>query len=226
MAQDALIARLKNHEDNFVERKPEGVNASEIRQSIVAFANGAPPEGSGILFIGVQNDGKIQGVENPDKLQKTVREQCERVCYPPIAFTSEVLDFDGKAVLAVVVPYSKNRPHFSGPAFVRRGSESVAASPELFDELIVSRNDKVAAILRMRGSPISVICLQHKLGSTERISDQRYRTRSECSIQSCNAHTVRLSDLGSGTNITEPLELVTVSYDEEKHRPMLVIKGH
>lgn len=226
MAQDALVTRLMNHEDSFVERKPAGVNASEIRQTIVAFANGVPPDNSGVLFIGVQNDGKIQGIKNPDKLQKTVREQCERVCYPAIIFTSEVLTYDGNAILAVVVPHSKNRPHFSGPAFVRRGSESVAASSELFDELIASRNDKVAAVLRMRGSPITVICLQHKLGSTERISDQRYRTRSECTIQSCNTHTVRMSDLGSGSNITEPLELVTVSYDEGRYRPMLVIKGY
>ncbi|HVS26879.1 MAG TPA: ATP-binding protein [Burkholderiales bacterium] len=225
MAQDALTGRLKNHEDNFVERKPDGVNASEIRQTITAFANSVPPDSSGVLFIGVHNDGKIQGVENPDKLQKTVREQCERVCYPPIAFASEVLNVDGKPVLAVVVAHSKNRPHFSGPAFVRRGSESVAASLELFEELIASRNDKVAAILRMRGGPITVICVQHKLGSTEHIADQRYRTRSDCVVQSCDAHTLRMRDTGSDRNITEPLELVTVSYDEERHRPMLVIKG-
>ncbi len=225
MTQDALIARLKNHEDNFVERKPQGVNASELRQTIVAFANAAPPDGFGVLFIGVQNDGKVQGVENPDKLQKTLREQCERVCYPPIAFTSEVLNCDGKAVVAVVIPYSKNRPHFSGPAFVRRGAESVSASSELFEELISSRNDKVAAVLRMRGARITVICVQHKLGSTEHIYDQRYRTRSECTIQGCDPHTVRMADIASGRNVTEPLELVTVSYDEEKHRPMLVIKG-
>lgn len=225
MTQDALIARLRNHEDGLVERKPEGVNASEIRQAIVAFANGAPVGGSGVLFIGVQNDGTIQGVENPDKLQKTVREQCERVCYPPVAFASEVLNCNGKAVLAVVVPRSENRPHFSGPAFVRRGSESVAASPELFEELIVSRNDKVDAILRMRGSQITVICVQHKLGSTEHIVDKRYRTRSECVVQSCNAHTVRMRDIGSDRLITEPLDLVTVSHDEELQRPMLVVKG-
>ena len=225
MAHDALIARLKNHEDSFVERKPEGVNAGEIRQTIVAFANSVPPEATGVLFLGVHDDGRIQGVENPDKLQKTVREQSERVCYPPIAVTPEVLEVEGKAVLAVVVPSSKNRPHFSGPAYVRRGSESVAASPELFDELIASRNEKVAAILRMRGGQITVICVQHVLGSTERVTDTRYRTRSDCVVESCDSHIVRMKDLGSDRRVTEPLEIVTVSYDEERHRPMLVVRG-
>ncbi len=225
MPHTSLIARLKNHEDNFVERKPEGVNASEIRQSVVAFANSVPSGATGVLFVGVHNDGRIQGVENPDKLQKTVRDQCERVCYPPITFSTAVLDVEGKAVVAVVIPPSQNKPHFSGSAFVRRGSESVAASPELFEELIASRSDKVAAILQMRGAPISVVCVQHRLGSTQQVSGSGYRSHSECMIESCSPHTVRMKDLSSDRHVTEPLDIITVSYDEERHRPMLIIRG-
>lgn len=225
MPHTLLIARLKNHEDNFVERKPEGVNASEIRQTLVAFANSVPVGTTAVLFVGVHNDGRLQGVENPDKLQKTVREQCERVCYPPVTFTTAVLDVEGKAIVAVVIQPSQNRPHFAGPAFVRRGSESVAASPELFEELILSRSDKVTAILQMRNALISVICIQHKLGSTEQIADSRYRTHSECVVETCTAHTVRLRDVGSDRHVTEPIESVTVSYDEERHRPMLIVRG-
>jgi hypothetical protein len=225
MPHSSLIARLKNHEDNFVERKPEGANASEIRQSVVAFANSAAPGTEAVLFVGVHNDGRIQGVGNPDKIQKSIREQCERVCYPPVAFSTAVLDVEDKAVIAVVVPSSRNRPHFSGPAFVRRGSESVAASPELFEELIASRSDKVAAILAMRNAPISVVCVSHKLGSTERIIDSAYRAYSECIVETCTQHTVRLKDLGSDRHVTEPIENVTVSYDEERHRHMLLVRG-
>jgi hypothetical protein len=43
MAQDALTARLKNHEDNFVERKPEGVNSAEIRQGVIEVGSDADP---------------------------------------------------------------------------------------------------------------------------------------------------------------------------------------
>jgi hypothetical protein len=225
MPHTSLVARLKNHEDNFVERKPEGVNASEIRQTLVAFANSTPIGTTAVLFMGIHNDGRILGVGNPDKLQKTVREQCERVCYPPVVFSSAVLDVEGKAIVAVVVPPSVNRPHFSGPAFVRRGSESVAASPELFEELILSRSNKVAAILKMRNAPVSVICIQHKLGSTEQIADSRYRTCSECVVENCTAHTVRLKDIASDRYVTEPIESVTVSHDEERHRPMLIVRG-
>ena len=226
MPHSSLIARLKNHEDNFVERKPGSVNAAEIRQTIVAFANSVPREATAVLFVGVHNDGRILGVENPDKFQKTIRDQCERVCYPPVVFSATVLDVEGKAVVAVVIPCSQNRPHFSGPAFVRRGSESVAASHEMFTELIASRSDKVAAILQMRGAPISVTCIQHRLGSTEQIADLRYRTYSECFVETCTPHTIRLRDIGSDRHVTEPVENVTVGYDEERHRHMLIVRGH
>lgn len=221
----AILARLRAYEDNFVERKPEGVNASEIRQTIVAFANSVPAGGEAVLFVGVHNDGRIQGVKNPDKLQKTVREQCERVCYPPVAFSAQVFDVEGKPVVAVIVPSSTSKPHFSGPAFVRRGSESISASTEMFSELVASRVDKVAAILGMRGGPITVICLQHKLGSTEHIADVRYRARSECVVESCDPHTVRLRDITSQQYVTEPLENVTIGRDEERYRPMLIVRG-
>lgn len=222
---DSLISKLRNHEDNFVERKPEGANRAELRQTIVAFANSVPPGSTAVLFVGIHDDGRLQGVSNPDQLQKTIREICERVCYPPVAYQTEVLEVDGKAVLAVLVPASTNRPHFSGPAFVRRGSESIAASAEVFDELVASRNGKVAAVLRMKGTPVTVTCIQHRLGQTERVADRAYRTTSECRIESCSSLYVRLSDVSSGRNVTEPLDLITVSYDEERHRPMLVIRG-
>jgi hypothetical protein len=224
MPNSSLIFRLKNHEDNFVERKPEGVNAADIRRTMVAFANSVPAGRTGVLFIGISDSGFIHGVQNTDKLQKTVRDQCENVCYPPVAFSTSVIEEDGKAVLAIVVPSSGNKPHFSGPAYVRKGSESVAASPELFDELIASRNSKVAAILLMRAAPISVFCVQHKLGSTERVSDSSSRTYSECIVENCSLHTVRLKDTGSDRHFTEPIENVTVSFDDDRHCPALIVR--
>jgi hypothetical protein len=225
MTSDAFLNRLRNHEDNFVERKPAGVNAAEIRQTLVAFANSVTQGREAILFIGVHNDGRIQGVESPDKLQKTVREQCERVCYPPISFSTTVLRVEDRDVLAVIVPESKNRPHFSGAAFIRRGSESVAASPELFEELVASRNSKASAILATRPGVISVVCVQHRLGSTEYVADTRARTMSECRVTSCTGHFVRMYDISTGRNVSEPLDLIDLSYDEERYRPMLVIRG-
>jgi len=226
MPNDELLSRLKNEEDNFVERKPGNPKREDIRKTVVAFANSMPEKRTGVLFIGIRNDGRIEGVPNPDKLQMTIREVCEQDCYPPIRFFSEVLQTPDGSVLAVVIPESSNRPHFSGPAFVRRGSESVAASSEFFDELVHSRNSKCAAVLKLKGQVVTVISLQHKLGESKRISNGGYREGAECRIESANAQTVRLRILVSERVVTEPLDHVTVSYDEERHRSMLVISGY
>ncbi len=226
MADNELLSRLGDAEDNFVERKPANPNRDDIRKTVVAFANSVPEGRTAILFVGIRNDGRFDAVPNTDKFQKTVREICEQDCYPPIKFSSEVLKPEGGPVVAVVIPASSNKPHFAGPAYVRRGSESVAASEEAFDELVHSRNSKSAAVLKLRGQVISVLSLQHKLGVVKHIPDTGYREGSECRVEAADAQTVRLRILGSDRYVTEPLDHVTVSYDEEQHRPMLVVTGY
>ena len=226
MPNDNLLTRLSDQEDNFVERKPANPKRDDIRKTVVAFANTVSEGRTGILFIGIRNDGTIEGVPNPDKLQKTVREVCEQDCYPPIKFLSEVVNSPSGSVVAVVISASSNRPHFAGPAYVRRGSESVTASAEVFDELVHSRNSKTAAIARLKGQIVSVLSLQHKLGEAKRISDSAYREGAKCRVEMANTHTVRLQILASSRMVTEPLDHVTLSYDEEKWRPLLIISGY
>jgi hypothetical protein len=226
MPNDELMGRLRDEEDNFVERKPGNPNRADIRKTIVAFANSMPEGRTGILFIGIRNDGRIEGVPNSDKLQKTVREICEQECYPSIQFSTEVLSTPQGVVLAVIIPESLNKPHFSGPAFVRRGSESVAASPDVFDELIYSRNIKCAAILKLKGQTVTVISIQHRLGEAKRITGSHFRQTTECQVEGVNPLTVRLKVLAHNRMVSEPLDHVEVNYDEEHHRPMLIILGY
>jgi Putative DNA-binding domain len=226
MPNDNLLTRLGDQEDNFVERKPANPNRDDIRKTVVAFANTVSEDRTGILFIGIRNDGTIEDVPNPDKLQKTVREVCEKDCYPPIKFLSEVVNTPKGKIVAVVISASVNRPHFAGPAFVRRGSESVTASAEIFDELVHSRNSKTAAIVKLKGQIVSVLSLQHKLGEAKHIPGVAYREGTECRVEAASTHTVRLHIIASSRMVTEPLDHVTLSYDEAKWRPLLIISGY
>lgn len=81
-------------------------------------------------------------------------------------------------------------------AHVRRGSESVAASAEFFDELVHSRNSKTTVIAKLKGQIVWVLSLQHKLGEAMRIPDSAYRD-AECCVAIVNPNTVRLRILGS-----------------------------
>ena len=226
MTPDEIRRRLAGHEDNFTERKPEGANAAELRRTVVAWRNIRPDDRNAILFIGVHDDGRILGCTNPNSIQKTVRRLCEQDCFPPINFSSEVITTNSGPVVAVVVPPSDNRHHFSGPAFVRKRSESVAASEAQFNELVHSRNSTAAAILKLKGQVIILIGLGHKLGSTRRDVTRDYREGGETRVLECNALTARFELIASGTYVTEPLDHIRVTYNEEKHKPMLVVSGY
>jgi len=226
MTPNKLLAALSSEEDNFVERKPQNVNEREIRKTIVAFANSVPEGRTAVLFIGVEDDGSISGCDNTDALQKKIRKQCYNVCYPPIKnFECEVITVDSKDIVAVQVNHSIERPHFAGQAYVRCGSESVAASPDMFNEIVDSRHSKTGQILQFKDMVVSVETIQHKLGDTKRVSDAKYRTFHECNVIECNAHFVRLYDISTQITHSEPLDCVTIKRDEEKRRLLLLISG-
>ena len=183
MEIEELLARLGAAEDNFVERKPEGANRSELRRTVVAFANSTPEGQIAVLFLGLHDKGMIIGVQNPDALQKTIGDVCGGDIYPPVDFFSRAIQVDGKTVVAICVPSSRRKPHFAGPAFVRRGSESVVASVELYEELIASRVDKCRQILAWRGQIITVTSVQHNLACPSGLPIKRTESHpnAECS---------------------------------------------
>ncbi|MEO5799629.1 MAG: ATP-binding protein [Gemmatimonadales bacterium] len=220
-----LLARLRHQEDSLVERKPEGVKAGEIRATACAFANSVETEGTAVLFLGVSNDGAMLGVTNADSLQKTIRRQLSSECYPPIAYQAYVLEEAGKAIVAIVIPASATRPHFSGSAFVRTGSQSVSASPEQYERLIASRNTVAGALGRAIGETWTVVAIGKRLGDTKPIQQASHRESLACRIVDVNAHFVRLHDPSSGTNLTEVLVRAELSFDEKRHRRMLIVRG-
>lgn len=225
MNKEDLLKLLGNKEDNFIERKVEGARDSELRQTVCAFANSVPEGRVGVLFVGIHDKtGEVMGVTNTDQMPKRIRDAAQGDCYPPIDYKSEVLAVGDKEVVAVVIPPSNSKPHFSGPAYVRVGSESPKASAPQFEELILSRVDKAREILRHKHDVFTVLGIGYKLGSNRPLGDSSYREMRECRILACTAHAVRLEDIARGERISEPLENVTISHDEQKYRPMLLVR--
>jgi len=224
MTREELLACLRNREDNFVERKSEGVKPQDIRKTASAFANTVEGR-EAVLFLGVDDKtGAAIRVSNAEKLQSKVREACQQDCYPPIRYTSEVLTIDGKEVLAVVIPPSESKPHFTGPAFVRVGAESLKASPQKFEELILSRTDKCREILSYKDKGlISVWAIGFRLNDGRAEANPRYRERAECVVRNCTAHLVTLEQPATGRTYSLPLARVEIGHDPEKNRPLLMI---
>jgi hypothetical protein len=225
MTDDGLRQRLADHEDQLVERKSEGVKRDELRQTLSAFANTLEAGHVAVLFIGIRDkDGTIAGVADSDSVQKRVRDAAED-SFPPIrSYQAHALTVEEKTVVAIVVSASDDRPHFTGSAYVRVGSESVNASAAQYEKLIAGRNSKTGAIFRMGNQPITVEAIGRRFENPMPAPGARYQSGAR--IEGCDAHTVRITVSPDGMPawlIAEPLDRVTVSYDVRRNRPILIL---
>jgi Putative DNA-binding domain len=151
-----LLARMRNFEDHVVERKTSN-DTKDILKTLVAFANSTPLDQYSVLYIGVRDSGEIETPQpNLDRLQRRVSQEVAEV-YPPMSYTQMVIAENGKQALAVVVPHSKSRPHFSGPAYIRDGSMTLPASAQQFTELIARHNSVTDRILAYKGKWVTVL---------------------------------------------------------------------
>ena len=212
LKDEELLLRLRNFEDNFVERKTSG-DSKDWLKTVVAFANSTPVGYPAVLFIGVKDDGTPEErTVNLDSLQKSFSEKVSEA-YPLIYYVTKIVNVEGKKVLAVIVPGSADRPHFGGQAYVRDGSKSVVASKAQFDEMIASRNSKAYEILKWKGKTITVDLMnieRHIHATAAVISSQAYK------VTDCNQFYVTL-DAGTFRK-SVPLARVELSFDEEAQR--------
>jgi len=223
-----LLARLslgQSSETSFIERKPESVNRAELRREGCAFANSIPDGQEAVIFIGLHDkSGAPTGIQNMDSLQNRIHDALRIDCYPPIEYSTQEVAYQGKTILALTIPASGRKPHFTGPAFVREGSRTRIASEEALKELLLSQIDKCREILRWKGKGlITVRMVGYKLGTKRPLSDTHYVAGTECLVRDCTAHVVTLEEPASGYTHSESLSGVVVGYDDERRRLMLIV---
>jgi hypothetical protein len=203
---EELLLRLKNFEDNFLERKTSG-DSKDWLKTVVAFANSTPVGYPAVLYIGVKDDGTPEEKPiNLDSLQKTFGDKVSEA-YPLVYYLTKIVNVSGKQVLAIIVPGSPDRPHFAGQAYIREGSKSVVASRPQFDELIASRNSKANEILKWKGKLIT-----RDFRSPSRIVPS---SSAACTVADCNQFYVTFD-----TPIKEsvPLARIEISFDQNAGR--------
>ncbi len=227
VTKEELKTLLTQDEDGYLERKTSG-QRSQITDALVAFANSMPPGREGVVFIGQQQDKKIIGVDNPDELQKSVKNWASQ-CYPPVEVHPEILTTDQGQVLALVIPFSPKKPHFAGKAYKRVGSQTLEASEEMLDEMIASRNEKAGRLLAHKGEPVVVDFEYRPFGGLTAtwIGEGQQRasilTHSEqCLIESASAHSVEIRRVASGRLESFPLERIVITKDVQYHHPIRV----
>lgn len=219
-------------EDNLLERKLES-DLKDLLKTLVAFANSVKPDHTAVLLIGEKNDGTIQGVKNPDNIQKQIRRECERI-FPPIIWRSTVYEKEGKNCLRIEIEYDGETPHFAGAAWVRKGSETIIATDEIFQRLIDLRSRIVYELAKwldkevtIHGDP-STVPQQHREPNVHYSQfftgySHRWKTEEFAKIVFVNGFWVTFERLENGERISEPLRKLTLSYDDKRKRLKVII---
>lgn len=131
---DSELADLfDNNESHLVERKRSAGDSNSIHRSICAFANDLSASGkSGVIFVGVEDDGTCSGIEVDDELLRTLAQMRSDGSIQPIPTMDVVQKTIKGCELAVVqvVPSSNPPIRFRGRVWIRVGPTVQQASSE------------------------------------------------------------------------------------------------
>lgn len=218
-------------EDNLLEKKLES-DLKDLLKTLVAFANSVKPDHKAVLLIGEKNDGSVQGVTNPDNIQKQIRRECEKI-FPPILWRSHVYEREGKQCVRVEVEYDGETPHFGGPAWVRQGSESVIATDEVFQRLIDLRSGTVRELAKwlnkeitVHGDPSTIppVNIDPRVYAAHSSRTHRWRVEDSARIVFVNGFWATFEKLDTGERASEPLRKLTLSYDDKHNRLKVTVE--
>ena len=123
-----ILRLIRGGEDTFLELKVKLSNPERIAQEIVALAN----TGGGVIVFGVNDQMRVEGIDNPESVQDELVRICREEIQPPLMPFIDRLAFDnGRRIIAIDVA-GRRRPYRTrdGRFYVRFGSEKREATRE------------------------------------------------------------------------------------------------
>lgn len=129
-----LLRLIRGGEDTFLELKVKLSNAERISQEIVALAN----TGGGVIVFGVNDQLRVEGVDDPERVQEELVRICREEIQPPVVpFIDRIALDNGRRIVALDVD-TKRRPYRTrdGRFYIRIGSDKREASREELSALL------------------------------------------------------------------------------------------
>ncbi len=99
-----ILKLIDEGEHQMLDFKFEISDSKKIARSLVAFAN----TDGGRLLIGVKDNGIISGIRCEEE-KYMIQTASEMFCNPPVKYQAKEWTINGKTVLEVIVPISKNK---------------------------------------------------------------------------------------------------------------------
>ncbi|MBF0499656.1 MAG: putative DNA binding domain-containing protein [Candidatus Riflebacteria bacterium] len=123
METSELIEIISREEDGKNQFKANITNVDSLAAEIVAFCN----TGGGRIFIGVNNDGSIAGLQRDDigRLNQLLSNASSQSVRPPINYGTENVKLPDGIVMVVTIPDGLSKPYMdnSGAIWVKSGSD-------------------------------------------------------------------------------------------------------
>jgi ATP-dependent DNA helicase RecG len=129
-----LLRLIRGGEDTFLELKVKLSNPEKIAQEIVALAN----TGGGVIVFGVNDQMRIEGVDDTESVQEELIRICREEIQPPLVPFVDRIAFDnGRRIVALDVE-GKRRPYATrdGRFFIRAGAEKREATHDELTNLL------------------------------------------------------------------------------------------
>src|SRR5690242_3234900 len=129
-----LLRLIRGGEDTYLELKVKLSNTEKIAQEIVALAN----TGGGVIVFGVNDQLRVEGVDDPERVQEDLVRICREEIQPPLVpFIDRVALDNGRRIVALDIE-SKRRPYRTrdGRFYLRIGAEKREASREEISSLL------------------------------------------------------------------------------------------
>lgn len=119
----------------------KSIVVEDIKKEIIAFANCK----GGKLYIGVQDDGTVSGLDNPDEVSLQISNMVRDAIKPDLTMFLhyETLTIDGKKIVAVDIQQGTERPYYIAKkglrpegVYVRQGYSAVPATNTVIRRMI------------------------------------------------------------------------------------------
>lgn len=181
MTKEELLTRLKDIEwDDFEVKEASGGIPKSMWETVSAFSNTA----GGWIILGVSETKvksvstyEIIGIEKAEKTEQDIISTLRSVSKfnVPILATAQLLDFDGKSVLAFHIPVSANKPVYFGNnlnnTFVRIGSGDQRATDIEIDILMREKTFGMKSEMEVDGTGFNDLNSQSLQTYRRRIKD-------------------------------------------------------
>ncbi len=128
-----LVRMLRRGEDTYLELKVKFSNVEKLTAEIIALAN---TDGGAVVF-GVNDQLRIEGVDDPEKIEAELREICSTLIQPPVFPYLRKVAFDNGRRIVMLEVEPHKRPHHTQDFkfFLREGSSKREATREELAEI-------------------------------------------------------------------------------------------